>query len=226
MFQTDFLSLGKKVSFSKELSTKVLRELCSEARQRIWKNEPNHVFIINGIEFKKSTKKTTATAFDSTSGSSSNNITTSNLVTNFNPSSLSSSSSTSLTSVVSTSLSSSSSASITNSNVSQHQTVGHFANVNNAHQQQPSPNQAYYNQTPAVFANQITYNTMPASSDNNYHNHNSASQYNVGVHNNNHFSMTYDPNDPMITSFQRNNAVTTAKNFNPDFDDENTSEFQ
>ncbi len=57
MFETDFLELGKKHPFNKELNTKVLRELCAESRQRIWKSQPDHIFIINGIETKKPEKQ-------------------------------------------------------------------------------------------------------------------------------------------------------------------------
>ena len=42
--------------FSKEQMNKVLRELCSEARQRIWEKEPDYIFEVGGKRLTKSVK--------------------------------------------------------------------------------------------------------------------------------------------------------------------------
>ena len=52
MFKIDFPALNKQ-AFSNELNQKVLREMCCEARQRVWKDEPDHTFTVKGKEFKK-----------------------------------------------------------------------------------------------------------------------------------------------------------------------------
>lgn len=57
MSRIDFLALKKKQSFSEEMNSKVLRELCSEARQRVWKTQANHIFVLNGKELRKQTEK-------------------------------------------------------------------------------------------------------------------------------------------------------------------------
>ncbi len=55
---------NSKNEFSEEVNGKVLRELCCEARQRVWKTEPNHVFSLNGKQLKKQTKNITAGSKD------------------------------------------------------------------------------------------------------------------------------------------------------------------
>ena len=43
--------------FTKEEFNKVLRELCSESRQKIWKKNPQQVFEINGKKLMKQEEK-------------------------------------------------------------------------------------------------------------------------------------------------------------------------
>ncbi len=52
MFKIDFRALNK-IEFSNELNTKVLRELCAEARQRVWRQDSSFVFRVNGQDLKK-----------------------------------------------------------------------------------------------------------------------------------------------------------------------------
>ena len=56
MFKIDFKDLNK-VDFSEEMHTKVLRELCCEARQKHWKKFPDYVFSVNGDQLKYKPKK-------------------------------------------------------------------------------------------------------------------------------------------------------------------------
>ena len=70
MYKINFIELGKKCNFSEEINTKVLRELCSEARQRVWKVHSDHIFVLNNKEFKKPIKQT-STLNSSISSSSS-----------------------------------------------------------------------------------------------------------------------------------------------------------
>ena len=42
--------------FSKEQLNKVLRELCSEARQRVWEKEQDYVFEVGGKKLTKAIK--------------------------------------------------------------------------------------------------------------------------------------------------------------------------
>ncbi len=37
--------------------SKILTEMPSEARRDVWANDPNHVFIIDGVEYRKPEKK-------------------------------------------------------------------------------------------------------------------------------------------------------------------------
>ena len=55
MFKIDFPALNKQ-AFSNELNQKVLREICCEARQRVWKTEPNHSFVVKGKTLLKHTQ--------------------------------------------------------------------------------------------------------------------------------------------------------------------------
>jgi len=42
--------------FSKEQLHKVLRELCSESRQRIWEKQPDYLFDVGGKKLAKTVK--------------------------------------------------------------------------------------------------------------------------------------------------------------------------
>ena len=52
MFKVDFQKYGKD-AFTDTINQKVLREICSEARQRIWKKNSEHIFIVKNKEYKK-----------------------------------------------------------------------------------------------------------------------------------------------------------------------------
>jgi len=52
MFKVDFQKYGKD-AFTDTINQKVLLEICSEARQRIWKKNSEHVFIVKNKEYKK-----------------------------------------------------------------------------------------------------------------------------------------------------------------------------
>ena len=41
----------------REFNQKELRELCAEARQRIWRKQPNTTLVIHGLELKKTAQK-------------------------------------------------------------------------------------------------------------------------------------------------------------------------
>ena len=45
MFKIDFKALNK-TEFSNELNSKVLRELCAEARQRVWRQDSSFTFKV------------------------------------------------------------------------------------------------------------------------------------------------------------------------------------
>ena len=56
MQNIDFVAL-KKTLFTHETQNKCLRELCSEARQKKWTEDPDFVFDVGGQKLKKSKKK-------------------------------------------------------------------------------------------------------------------------------------------------------------------------
>ena len=212
MFETDFLELGKKHPFNKELNTKVLRELCAESRQRIWKSQPDHIFIINGIETKKPEKQL-------------KNVVVSSSTTNSNSQSTHSSSSSSqiaqnhqLQTQNQTTLQSQNSQQINQSSQLLAQVTGNHAPLQQTslQMQQSSHN----NQSNLHLQQQIQHN----HSHSNLPSFGTIATFNYDNNvNNNVQKQHYDPSNPM---FNRD-AMQINSNYNSNFcdEDEHTSHF-
>jgi hypothetical protein len=212
MFETDFLELGKKHPFNKELNIKVLRELCAESRQRIWKSQPDHIFIINGIETKKPEKQ-------------SKNVVASSSTTNSNSQSSHSSSS-------------SSQISQNNQLKTQHQTTLQSQNCQQINQSRQIIVQVTGDHAPlpqtSLQMQQSNHNNQSIShlQQQIQHNHSHSNLPSFGTiatfnydnnANNNVQTQHYDPSNPM---FNRN-VMQTNSNYSTNFydEDEHTSHF-